>query len=102
VLPPSILIEGVSVEKLGVDFLRTTGCVTRIRVLFIIADAALGDHAIPVVEDGVAGLAKENHDVALRIMKKVLGGIACEIGNRHRRQNSGIIADLYETSSAVK
>jgi hypothetical protein len=71
VLPSSILIEGVSVEKLGVDSLRITGCVTHIRVLFIIADA-------------------------------VLGGIACEIGNRHRRQKSGIIADLYETSSAVK
>lgn len=60
-----ILLESVSVVKLGVDSLRITGCVTLICVLFIIAGAVLRDYAITVVEDGVAGLAKEDPDAAM-------------------------------------
>jgi nicotinamidase/pyrazinamidase len=60
-------------KKLGVDTLRITGCVTHICVLFTAADAVLRDYAVTVVEDGVAGFAKEDHDAALRIMRHVLG-----------------------------
>jgi nicotinamidase-related amidase len=80
VLSPSILIEGVFVEKLGVDALRIKGCVTHICVLFIIADAVLRDYAFTVVEDGVAGLAKEYHDATLRIMKNILGALLVKSG----------------------
>lgn len=53
--------------------IRLTGCVTHICILFAAYDAVLRDFAVAVVEDGVAGLAKEDHDAALRIMKNVLG-----------------------------
>jgi nicotinamidase-related amidase len=42
-------------------------------VLFTAYDAVLRDYNVIVVEGGVAGLAKEDHDAALRIMKNVLG-----------------------------
>jgi nicotinamidase/pyrazinamidase len=67
-------------KKLGVDTLRITGCVTHICVLFTAADAVLRDYAVVVVEDGVAGLAKEDHDAALRIMKNVLGATLVKSG----------------------
>ena len=57
----------------GVDSLRLTGCVTHICVLFTASDAVLRDYAVTVVQDGVAGIAQEDHDAALRIMKNVLG-----------------------------
>lgn len=60
-------------KKLGVDSLKLTGCVTHICILFTASDAVLRDYVITVVEDGVAGLAKEDHDAAMRIMKNVLG-----------------------------
>ncbi len=62
-----------TLKQLGVDSLRLTGCVTHICVLFTAADAVLRDYDVTVVEDGVAGLAKEDHDAALRIMKNVMG-----------------------------
>jgi nicotinamidase-related amidase len=37
------------------------------------SEAVLRDYGVTVVEEGVAGLAKEDHDAALRIMKNVLG-----------------------------
>jgi nicotinamidase/pyrazinamidase len=67
-------------KKLGVDSLRITGCVTHICVLFTAADAVLRDYAVTVVEDGVAGLVKEDHDAALRIMKNVLGATLVKSG----------------------
>ena len=60
-------------KKLGVKNLRLTGCVTHICVMFTASDAVLRDYKVMVVENGVAGLAKEDHDAALRIMKNVLG-----------------------------
>jgi len=69
-----------ALKKLGVDSLRLTGCVTHICVLFTAADAVLRDYAVSVVEDGVAGLAKEDHDAALRIMKNVLGAAIVKSG----------------------
>jgi len=60
-------------KKLGVDSLRLTGCVTHICIMITASDAALRNYAVSVVEDGVAGLAREDHDAALRIMKSVMG-----------------------------
>lgn len=57
---------------LGVTDLRFTGCVTHICVMFTAADAVLRDYGVTVVTDGVAGLAREDHEAALRIMKNVL------------------------------
>jgi nicotinamidase-related amidase len=62
-----------ALKVLGADSLRLTGCVTHICVLFTAADAVLRDYAVTVVEDGVAGIAREDHDAALRIMKNVMG-----------------------------
>ncbi len=60
-------------EKLGIDSLRLTGCVTHICILFTAYEAVLRDYKVTVVEDGIAGLAKEDHEAGLRIMKNVLG-----------------------------
>jgi len=49
------------------------GCVTHICILFTASDAVLRDYAVTVVENGVAGITKEDHDAALRIMKNVMG-----------------------------
>lgn len=62
-----------TLKRLGVNSLRLTGCVTHICVMFTASDAVLRDYKVTVVEDGVAGLTKEDHDAALRIMKNVLG-----------------------------
>jgi nicotinamidase-related amidase len=62
-----------TLKKLGVSDLRLTGCVTHICVMFTASDAVLREYGVSVVADGVAGLAKEDHDAALRIMKNVLG-----------------------------
>jgi nicotinamidase-related amidase len=62
-----------TLKRLGVDSLRLTGCVTHICVMFTASDAVLRDYKVSVVEDGMAGLSKEDHDAGLRIMKNVLG-----------------------------
>jgi len=62
-----------TLKRLGIDSLRLTGDVTHICVMFTASDAVLRDYAVTVVEDGVAGLAREDHDAALRIMKNVMG-----------------------------
>jgi nicotinamidase-related amidase len=62
-----------TLKRLGIDSLRLTGCVTHICVMFTASDAVLRDYKVTVVEDSVAGLAKEDHDAAIRIMKNVLG-----------------------------
>lgn len=62
-----------TLKLLGVGSLRLTGCVTHICILFTASDAVLRDYAVAVIEDGVAGLAREDHEGALRIMKNVLG-----------------------------
>jgi nicotinamidase/pyrazinamidase len=66
-------ILDATLKRLGVDSLRLTGDVTHICVLFTASDAVLRDYLVTVVENGVAGLAREDHDAALRIMKNVLG-----------------------------
>lgn len=60
-------------KKLDIHRLRLTGCVTHICILFTASDAVLRDYEVTVVADGVAGLAREDHDAALRIMQNVLG-----------------------------
>lgn len=62
-----------ALKILGVDSLRLTGCVTHICILFTASDAVLRDYAVTVVEDGVAGLAREDHEAALRIMRNIMG-----------------------------
>jgi len=62
-----------TLRMLNVDSLRLTGDVTHICILFTAADAVLRDFRVTVIEDGVAGLAREDHDAALRIMKNVMG-----------------------------
>ncbi len=60
-------------ERLGVKRLRLTGCVTHICVLFTASDAVLRGYEVEVVKDAVAGLAPDDHEAGLRIMKNVLG-----------------------------
>jgi nicotinamidase/pyrazinamidase len=62
-----------TLKKFGVDSLRLVGCVTHICIMITASDAVLRDYKVTVVEDGVAGLAREDHDAALRIMKSVMG-----------------------------
>ncbi len=62
-----------TLKRLGVSSLRLTGCVTHICVLFTASDAVLRDYAVTVVRNGVAGLTKDDHDAALRIMQSVMG-----------------------------
>jgi nicotinamidase-related amidase len=62
-----------TLRRLGIDSLRLTGVVTHICVLFTASDAVLRDYLVTVVEDGVAGLSREDHEAALRIMRNVLG-----------------------------
>lgn len=62
-----------ALKRLKVDSLRLTGCVTHICVMFTASDAVLRDYKVTVVEDSVAGLTKEDHNAAIRIMKNVLG-----------------------------
>lgn len=62
-----------TLRGLNVDSLRLTGCVTHICVMFTASDAVLRDYEVTVVADGVAGLAPEDHEAALRIMQNVLG-----------------------------
>lgn len=60
-------------RRMGVKTVRLTGCVTHICVMFAAYDASLFGYTVEVVADAVAGLAKEDHDAALRIMKNVMG-----------------------------
>lgn len=62
-----------TLKRLGIDSLRLAGCVTHICVMFTASDAVLRDYKVTVVKDGVAGLSKEDHEAALRIMKNVMG-----------------------------
>lgn len=66
-------ILDATLKRLGVDCLRLTGDVTHICVLFTASDAVLRDYSVTVVESGVAGLTREDHEAALRIMKNALG-----------------------------
>ncbi len=62
-----------TLKKLGIASVRLAGCVTHICIMFTASDAVLRDYKVTVVENGVAGLAKEDHEAGLRIMKNVLG-----------------------------
>ncbi|HDH06280.1 MAG TPA: cysteine hydrolase [Nitrospirae bacterium] len=62
-----------TLKMLGVTGVRLTGCVTHICILFTASDAVLRDYRVTVVEGGVAGLEREDHEAAIRIMKNVLG-----------------------------
>ncbi len=62
-----------TLKKLGIASIRLAGCVTHICIMFTASDAVLRDYKVTVVENGVAGLAKEDHEAGLRIMKNVMG-----------------------------
>lgn len=62
-----------TLKRLGIESVRLTGCVTHICIMFAAYEAVLLDYKASVVKGGVAGLAKEDHDAALRIMKNVMG-----------------------------
>jgi nicotinamidase-related amidase len=62
-----------TLENLGADTVRLTGCVTHICILFIAYEAVVKGYNVEVVEKGIAGLDKQDHDAAIRIMKNVLG-----------------------------
>lgn len=60
-------------KQRDIDKIRLTGCVTHICVLFTAYEAALRGFGVTVVQNGVAGIDKDDHDAALRIMRNVLG-----------------------------
>jgi len=62
-----------TLKSLGVESIRLTGCVTHICIMFTAMEGVVRDYHVTVVENGVAGLAREDHDAALRIMKNVMG-----------------------------
>lgn len=62
-----------TLKKFGIENLKLTGCVTHICIMFTASDAVLRGYNVSVVEDGVAGIEKQDHDAALRIMKNVMG-----------------------------
>lgn len=62
-----------ALKRLNIDGLRLTGCITHICVMFTASDAVLRGYRVSIVKDCVAGLAEEDHDAALRIMKNVMG-----------------------------
>jgi nicotinamidase-related amidase len=62
-----------TLKKLGVSSLMLTGCVTHICILFAAYEAVLRGYKVTVVERGVAGISKDDHDAAIRIMKNVMG-----------------------------
>src|SRR5512135_475334 len=66
-------ILDAALKRRGVTSLRLTGDVTHICILFTASDAVLRGYVVTVVENGVAGLAQEDHEAALRIMRNVLG-----------------------------
>lgn len=66
-------VLGAMLRSLDVKGLRLTGCVTHICIMFTASDAVLRDYPVTVVADSVAGITKEDHDAALRIMKNVMG-----------------------------
>ena len=69
-----------TLKKLGVSTLRLTGDVTHICVLFTASDAVLRNYKVTMVEDAVAGLGREDHDAAIRIMKNVLAATITRSG----------------------
>jgi nicotinamidase-related amidase len=62
-----------TLKGLGVDSIRITGCVTHICIMFTAYEAVMLDYNVTVIEKGIAGLSREDHDAGLRIMKNVLG-----------------------------
>jgi len=62
-----------ALRRLNIASVRLTGDVTHICILFTASDAVLRDYAVTVVENAVAGISREDHEAALRIMKNVLG-----------------------------
>lgn len=69
-----------TLKRLNVDSLRLTGDVTHICILFTASDAVLRDYTVTVIEDGIAGISREDHEAALRIMKNVMSVAVVQSG----------------------
>ncbi len=75
-----------TLKMLEVDSLRLTGDVTHICILFTASDAVLRDYMVSVVEDGIAGISREDHEAAIRIMKNVLNVEVVKSGTASSRK----------------
>ncbi|HYA86018.1 MAG TPA: isochorismatase family cysteine hydrolase [Nitrospirota bacterium] len=75
-----------TLKQLGVDSLRLTGDVTHICILFTASDAVLRDYTVSVVEDGIAGISREDHEAAIRIMKNVMNVAVVRSGTTSGRK----------------
>jgi len=75
-----------TLKRLGVLSLRLTGDVTHICILFTAADAVLRDYTVSVVEDGIAGITREDHEAAIRIMKNVMNVAVVQSGTASSRK----------------
>ena len=64
-------LEGM-LEKLSVDWLILTGCVTNIGILYTAADAVMRDYRVDIIKDAVIGLNPKDHQFALDQMKNIL------------------------------
>src|SRR3990172_10175897 len=54
-----------TLKKRGIEGVRLTGCVTNICIMFTTSSAVLRDYKVTIVEDGVAGITKRDHDAAI-------------------------------------
>jgi nicotinamidase-related amidase len=77
-----------TLQRLGVTALRLTGDVTHICILFTAYEGVLHDYPVTVVENGVAGISREDHEAALRIMKNVLGVTIVRSETEEREKNA--------------
>ncbi len=64
-------LEGM-LERLSVDWLILTGCVTNICVLYTAADAVMRNYRVDVIKDAVIGLNQEDHQFGLDQMENIL------------------------------
>ncbi len=62
-----------TLQRLEIDTLILTGCVSHICILFTAVEAVPRGYFITVPADAIGWLTREDHDAALRIMKNVLG-----------------------------
>ena len=62
-----------TLNSMGAHSIRLTGGVTHICILFTAYESILRNYPVTVVENGIAGITREDSEAALRIMKNVLG-----------------------------
>jgi len=60
-----------TLDSLGVDSVRMTGCLTHICIIFISYECVLLGYRTTVVSDAIADVSPELHDASLKIMRDV-------------------------------